>query len=261
MPPREDSDPFESTEEYYAEHRPRYGEAAIRYLVDRFDLDGSARVLDLGCGAGQIAVPLAPYVGEVVGMDPNEEMLRQASERTAAAGVENVEWVVGTDADLGDHLGEVRLTTIGRAFHRMDQRRTRERLCGITESGGGVALLGDAEWLTRGEREWQDDVYAVAERYVDDLPDRTGPVEYDDPWDELLVDCGLADVEVATFESERRWDADGVVGYVLSLSYCSPRVLGDDRAAFETDVRERLADRPEETFAEVVTVEVISGRL
>ncbi len=286
MAPPEESNEFVGAEAYYAGYRPAYDDAALRYLVDRFDL-ADARVLDLGCGAGQIAVPLAPRVGEVVGMDPNEEMLRHARERAAATGVENVEWVVGSDADLGDdgdaaggdgdaavgdaHVrvgpggdaivaGPFGLTTIGRAFHRMDQRRTLSRLATVTESGGGVALLGDAEWLTRGRKDWQDDVYAVAERYVDDLPDRTGPVEYDDPWDELLADHGLGDVAVATFESEREWTVDGVVGYVLSLSFCSPRVLGDDRAAFEADLRERLADRPEETFVEDVTVEVISGR-
>ncbi|PWG73286.1 class I SAM-dependent methyltransferase, partial [Enterococcus hirae] len=71
-----DANPFTGTERYYAEHRPDYGEATVDYLRERFALESDARLLDLGCGAGQLAVPLARHAGEVVAMDPNEEMLR-----------------------------------------------------------------------------------------------------------------------------------------------------------------------------------------
>jgi hypothetical protein len=40
-----------STERYYADHRPGYGEIAVSYAIDRFDAAGE-RVPDLGCGAG-----------------------------------------------------------------------------------------------------------------------------------------------------------------------------------------------------------------
>jgi SAM-dependent methyltransferase len=260
MPPSE-SDPFTSTEEYYATHRPGYGEAAIEYLITRFGLDKSSRVLDLGCGAGQITVPLAVHVDRVVGMDPNEAMLREASQRADKAGVENVGWVVGSDSDLNDDMGPFRLTTMGRSFHWMDEAETLERLHSMTEPGGGVAILNDAEWFTRGEREWQDEVYATASEYLDDLPPRTGPVDHDDdPWDEKIEAFGFADVEVATFETEREWDVDSIVGYVFSLSYCSPEAFGEKRDAFETDLRARLTDAEGETFVQRAETEIIAGR-
>ena len=260
--PEDNSNPFTSAETYYAEHRPGYSAEGIRYLTDRFELDDDARVLDLGCGAGQIAVPIARFAGEVVGMDPNEEMLRQTRERAAATGRENVEWMVGSDADLSDEMGPFRLTTMGRSFHWMEQERTLERLYRSTESGGGVALLNDPEWLTRGEQEWQDDVYAIASEYVEDLPDRVGAddVEYDDPWDELIAEFGFTDVEVETFESEREWTVDGVVGYVFSLSFCSPETFGDEKRAFEDDLRARLNEREEDAFVQNVEETVISGK-
>ena len=265
MPTKEDADRFESTQEHYARHRPGYGEVAVEHLRERFDLDGSARVLDLGCGAGQLAVPLAAHAGEVVGMDPNEGMLREARERAGAAGRENVEWIVGADSDLEDlrdELGTFRLTTMGRSFHWMDAEATLDRLYRMTEPGGGVALVTDGEWLTKGRREWQADAYEVADEYVDDLPERVDPggVEYEDPWDELLAAHGFGDVETATFEFRREWDADGVVGYVLSLSFCSPKVLGDDLEAFEADLRADLDGRDGDVFVQDVTVEIVSGR-
>lgn len=265
MPPTDPADRFAGTEEYYAAHRPDYADDAIRYLVDRFELTDGSRVLDLGCGAGQLAVALAPHVGSVVGVDPNEAMLREARARADAADVDGVEWWVGSDADLADladELGPVRLTTMGRAFHWMDQERTLRRLRGMTDPGGGVAIVGDDEWLTKGREDWQAEVYAVAETYLTDLPERVDPgeVEYDEPWDETLRDFGFVDVEIRSFDVEREWDADGIVGYVFSLSFCSPATFGDERASFERELRERLASMGRDRFVQRTATEVVSGR-
>ena len=262
MPDASDSSPFASTEEYYAEYRPEYGDAACRYLVDRFDLDESQRVLDLGCGAGEIALDLAPGVGSVVGMDPNEAMLRAARRRADEAGVDNVEWIHGSDADLDTDLGRFRLVTMGRSFHWMNERATLDRLHDLLDLGGGVALLTDREWLTKGTAEWHEAVYDLADGYLDDLPDRVAPdeVEYDDPWDELLEERGYTDVETVTFDVRREWSVEEAVGYVFSLSYCSPETFGNDEKAFESDVRALLRDRGGGPFVQHTVVEVISGR-
>ncbi|WP_439025786.1 class I SAM-dependent methyltransferase [Haloarchaeobius sp. DT45] len=255
------ADRFSSTEPYYARYRPRYGSRTIQYLIDRFALDESSRVLDLGCGTGQIAIPLSEHVGEVVAMDPNEAMLRAGRRQAKAAGRENVEWVLGSDADLPGSVGTVRLTTMGRSFHWMDQERTLDHLYELTEPGGGVALVTDGEWLTHGRDDWQVGVHELADEYLDDLPARTGPIEtYDDPWDEKLAAHGFDDVETVTVEFEREWDEDGIVGYVFSLSFCSPAVFGDRQAAFEADLRASLRDRDVERFVQHGEVEVIAGR-
>ena len=261
MPSTGGADTFASTEAYYAEYRPGYGEAAIRYLVDRFDVDASARVLDLGCGTGQIAIPLAAFAGEVVGMDPNSEMLAHASEQASAAGRENVEFVEGSDADLDADLGSFRLVTMGRSFHWMNQERTLDHIHDLLEPGGGVAIVTGEEWLVRGAMDWQAAVYDVAANYLEDLPGReTGEVEYEDPWDELLETNGFEAVETVTFDIARDWRVDEIIGYVFSLSYCSPQTFGDDVDAFEHEIRERLDELGGGPFVQQEAVEVIAGR-
>lgn len=254
---------FDSTEAHYAAHRPGYGERAVRYLADRFDLGAETRVLDLGCGTGQLAVPLAAHAGSVVGVDPNGTMLEYAREHADSEGRENVEWLLGSDADLpglAADVGTVRLATMGRSFHWMDQGATLDHLHGLTDDDGGVAVVSDGEWLVRGTRDWQDAVYGTVTDYLDDVPDRTGPVSHDDdPWDELVADHGFDDVETRVFEFRREWRADDVVGYVFSLSYCAPSAFGDDADAFAADVRERLAAY-DDPLVEDVAVQVITGR-
>ncbi|MFC6961147.1 class I SAM-dependent methyltransferase [Halocatena marina] len=241
-----------------------YPDAAITSLREQFALDGSARVLDLGCGAGQIAIPLAEHVNEVIGMDPNERMLREARRKADASEheAENTEWVIGSDSDLSNELGTFQLVTMGRSFHWMDQRRTLDQLCSMIEPGGGIAIITDEEWLVRGGQPWHEAVYTLADEYLEALPERTGPTdgEYDDPWDEMVDEFEFTDIEVTSIESEREWEIGSIVGYVFSLSYCSPDIFGDDKDAFEADLRTHLNEREEETFTQDVTVEMITAR-
>lgn len=59
--------------------------AAIRRLLS---LERGSRVLDLGCGYGRIAVPLAQAGCQVTALDASEPMLELARERAEAEGVE-----------------------------------------------------------------------------------------------------------------------------------------------------------------------------
>lgn len=257
-----DDSPFAGVADYYAAHRPGYGEDAVAYLADRFALDASARVFDLGCGAGQLTAPLSADAGAVVAWDPDEAMLSRARERVREAGEENVTFAARSDADLHDGVGPFRLTTMGRSFHWMDGGETLDRLRSITEPGGGVAILNDHGLLTRGTGDWAAAVHAVASEYGD-VPEQRDPaeVEYDDPWDELLAARGFADVVERTFSLERTWTVDGVVGYLLSLSYCAPGELGGERDALAAAVRRRLQELGGGPFHHATTVEVISGRV
>ena len=70
-------DMFKGTAWYYARFREGYPDEFFTMLVDEFNLSNCDRVLDLGCGTGQIAVPISRLVGEVIAMDPEPEMIAE----------------------------------------------------------------------------------------------------------------------------------------------------------------------------------------
>ena len=123
---------FAGTAEWYARYRPAYPQELIEGLAAAAGLDGSGRLLDLGTGTGQLAVPLAPYVAEVVAVDPEPEMLAQIHD-----GITKVQ---AHAEDVDETWGTFRLVTIGRAFHWMDGDVVMERLSRVTRQ---VALVGD----------------------------------------------------------------------------------------------------------------------
>jgi 2-polyprenyl-3-methyl-5-hydroxy-6-metoxy-1,4-benzoquinol methylase len=69
---------FTGTAAFYSRYRPQYPPEAFAVLREKFRLTSSSRVLDLGCGPGHLALPLAAMVGRVYAVDPNEEMMAEA---------------------------------------------------------------------------------------------------------------------------------------------------------------------------------------
>ena len=79
---------FRSTAPYYARYRVGYPPELFTPLAERFSLDGTQLSLDLGCGTGQITIPLAAHVRQVV-----------------AGHVEVVDWTWTLDRDLDSVVG------------------------------------------------------------------------------------------------------------------------------------------------------------
>src|SRR5262245_42929138 len=133
---------FHTAARHYLSGRPPYATSLIRRVVQVCDINTACRVLDLGCGPGPLALAFAPFVGEVIGIDPEPEMLRIAREEAARAGL-RIEFREGSSCDLGTEPGMFHLVVIGRAFHWMDRQATLVHLDRIIEPEGAVVLFGD----------------------------------------------------------------------------------------------------------------------
>jgi ubiquinone/menaquinone biosynthesis C-methylase UbiE len=67
------------------------------------------RVLDLGCGDGRLAIGVAGLAKSVVGVDPDAELIRDATRRARDAGLRNTRFAVGAaqSLDLADGAFDV----------------------------------------------------------------------------------------------------------------------------------------------------------
>jgi SAM-dependent methyltransferase len=254
---------FAGTAAYYARYRRPYPPAFFAEVVARCGLDGQGRLLDLGCGTGQLALPLARHVAEAVGVDPKLEMLAEAQRQAKQASVTNTRWLLGSSADLERdslraELAPLRVVTIGRAFHWMERDATLRALDSLVKPGGCLVIVSDNELVWNAEGDWQPAVRAVVERWLG-TPRRAGSALFTPPaefWDVIIARSPFGRNERYELAYQRHWTAAQILGYLYSTSYCSRQLLGARAPAFERDLRATLAKHnPADRFDDAVTLE------
>ena len=230
---------FRTAAAHYLAGRPPYSPRLIRRVVELTGLAHTHRVLDLGCGPGMLALALAPYAGEVLGVDPEPEMLRAAASREAQA---NVHWMQASSDDLGPRFGRFFLAVMGRSFHWMDRAETLRRLDSLIEPRGAIALFDDDHpvvpdyvWRLR----WRE----LIERYAADDPvrgrhRRPGWVRHE----AMLLDSAFSELERISVIERRRVAAEALIDRALSMSSTSRARLGERADAMVREMRELLAE-------------------
>ena len=254
---------FASTAPYYAKYRPGYDENLYTLLAERFGLDGTQRVLDLGTGTGVLALPLAAMVDTVIAVDPEPGMITEGKELAAERGITNIDWRQGDSTTLMRmDIGPVLLTVMGAAFHWMDRVQVLRDLDELILPGGAVVLASGG---APGELEpapWLDVVTEVRTRYLG--PERrAGSSTYSHPKErhqDILARSPFSEVETARWDRTLVRNIDEVIGWVFSLSYSSPAQLGDQKDAFERDLRQALTKfQPDGKFEEIIRTEALIG--
>jgi ubiquinone/menaquinone biosynthesis C-methylase UbiE len=126
---------FGATAERVAEHAERQVEMVREQLRSFVAPNGDERAVDVGTGAGTLALALAPLVREVVGVDVVPELLERAR-RTAPA---NVSFVEGDATDLPFDDGSFDLSCCRRTLHHIAHpERAVAELARVTAAGGHV---------------------------------------------------------------------------------------------------------------------------
>jgi SAM-dependent methyltransferase len=244
---------------HYGIGRMPYPPALAEALRVELGLDGTGRLLDVGCGPGSLTRLLAPYFGATVGVDADRDMIAEADR----SGFPGIEWRQLRAEDLPAGLGTFRVVTFAQSFHWMDQPVVARRVRPMIEPGGA--------WVH---------VFATTHRGVDGDDPLPHPRP---PWDgiddlvtaylgparragrgtlasgtrsgeeDVMREAGFTGptrLEVVRGEVVTR-GSDEIVSAVFSLSSSVPHLFGDRLGDFENELRGLLkASSPDGVFAE-----------
>jgi ubiquinone/menaquinone biosynthesis C-methylase UbiE len=250
--------------EFYQRYRRGYPAEVFDTLVREFGLSREDVVLDLGCGTGQLTLPLAGRTRSVIGMDPEPDMLAQAKKVAAAKGIGNVRWVVGADTDvavLKQLLGNKKLAavTIGQALHWMNHEKLFPALARFLGVDGGIAVVTNGAPMWLHDSPWSEALRAFLSAWFEQPIVRTCGSDQaeQDRYRASLKAAGFVTNET-TFEYEDEIDLEFVIGAVYSATPEDLLPKPGERAEFE----ERLsaAVSPHAPFVEPVQVRLVTGR-
>jgi SAM-dependent methyltransferase len=245
---------YQGSAAYYLLGRPAYSLALRDTLTAECGLNGTGRLLDVGCGPGVLAVELAPLFDEVLGLDPDADMLNEAARHARQAQVADVQWIQAVAEQIQDlDLGTFRLVTFGQSFHRTDRERVAEAVYDLLGPGGNIVMVAHT---TEGRpvppgpgypEIPHDAIRLLIDRYLGPRPRSgqgfAGPPT--DRWEDALgrTRFGRGRQVFASGRPDIVQDIDGVIANYLSMSFAAPHLFGDHLGLFETEIRRVLAER------------------
>jgi trans-aconitate methyltransferase len=243
---------FTGTASCYADFRPRYPRALLDLLVASAPHRG--RLVDLGCGTGELARPLAQEFDEVIAVDTEPDMIAVGTAKAAEEGARNITWMVGRAEEIQLAPRSTDLITVGSAFHWMDREHVLHQAHASLAPMASFAVAGSNSTWT-GKEPWQQLIVSVIEKVIGPQR-RAGHGEFRRPAERhevVMARNGFSDVVQHGFLTSHTWTLNGILGYLKSTSFASRAVLGDRADEFDRLLAdELLAFNPNGTYSEVL---------
>jgi SAM-dependent methyltransferase len=247
---------------YVAGRRP-YPAEVRSALQSRLGLDGSGRLLDVGCGPGSLTLLLAPLFERAVGVDADQDMIACAGREAARVGIGNISWRQMRAEALPGPLGTFRVVTFAQSFHWIDKPLVARLVRQMLGSGGACVLVhATTHQGTEGDdalpspRPPRADIAALVARYLGPVR-RAGqgalPAGPPAGEDDAMREAGFQGPARTKVGGGTVWDRseDEVVASVFSLSSAAPHLFGERLRSFEDELRAMLrAASPSGRFCE-----------
>jgi SAM-dependent methyltransferase len=245
MPEQRNPDLYTGAAPYYTVGRVAYPPELADRIAAELALDGTGRLLDVGCGPGSLTLLLAGRVAAAVGVDPDAGMLQEAARLARAAGVTNVSWRQLYAEDLPADLGTFGLITFAQSFHWMDRPRVARTAYAMLAADGACVhvhatthrgIQTDAALpLPSPPYEALDE---LTRRYLGPPPARTHGGNEESEIYQAAGFRGPTPITVPRPVVART--VDEIIAAHLSLSSSTPHLFGDRLDAFVAEARALL---------------------
>lgn len=198
----------------YARYRPTYPEALLQDLDQRV-WGPTSVVADVGAGTGIFTRLVAPRVGLVHAIEPNEAMRAQGQAHTPDRG--SVIWSADTAEATGLPAASLDALVCAQAFHWFDRSAVAVEWRRILRPGAPVVLV----WNERDEEAspLQAEYNQLLNRWCPEYP----LVNHKNvtPKD-LEAFFTPHPVTIREYRNDQRFDLEGWYGRLRSASYCPP---------------------------------------
>ncbi len=139
-------------------------------VVQSLEINPPMRALDLGCGDGTTAVPLARRGAEVVGIDIARNLVDAGKKRAAKEGLNQLTFQEGDASDLqgvNDHSFDLTLSIFGAMFAFKPFNVAKE-MVRVTKPGGRVVM---GNWVPNDPSSFVSQLLKISSSYMPPPPE------------------------------------------------------------------------------------------
>lgn len=226
----------------YAEHRPDYAVAAVRWALQPVADRDPPRVLDLGAGTGKLTAALVRLGADVTAVEPDPAMLAHLRR-----GLPGVRALSGSAEDIPVPDGAADAVVAGQAAHWFDMSRALPEIVRVLSPGGIVAGLWNVDddrvdWVARLHQVSEDQASAPLSRWRERADAYLGGLD-------ATGDGPFGMSERAEFENGQRRTADSLASTIATHSALLV-MEQPQRDRLLARIRDYLRSRPETAAGE-----------
>lgn len=231
-------------------HRPPYPASVFDILVDLI-ADSPRHVLDVGCGTGFLARPLAERIARVDAVDVSQAMIEEGK-RSPLGDHPHLRWIIGRAEDAALQPPYA-LITAGDSLHWMDWYEIMPRFADLLTPHGYLAILGAGQLPLP----WEAELKPIIQRY--------STIRDYQPYD-LVHELEVRGLfrRVGARGTEPVAINQSLDSYVESFhgraSFSRDRMDPADAAAFDAEVRTLVSSMTPDTVALQLVTEVTWGK-
>lgn len=201
---------FSSKAEKYARYRWEYAAQAVEAIFTIAGVTGGSIVADIGAGSGILTRQFVGRVLQIIAVEPNPEMRREAEKRLPLSPYCLL--VDGSGENTGLAERSVDLISVAQAIHWMDGEAARAEFHRILKPGGWLAILRNIP--TRSDLNQAIEEISTPENGVDDS---TAPKPPGRQPPEFFYPGGIFEKLIFKFSYEQSWEE--FLGAMLSASF------------------------------------------
>jgi SAM-dependent methyltransferase len=126
----------------FAEMPAHSNEESVKLLIDLAQIGPEDTVLDVACGPGLVACPLAEVARHVTGIDITPAMIEQAQAKQQSKSLKNLIWLVGDAVPLPFPDASFSVVVTRYSFHHfLDPKAMLAQMVRVCQPGGRIAVI------------------------------------------------------------------------------------------------------------------------
>jgi 2-polyprenyl-3-methyl-5-hydroxy-6-metoxy-1,4-benzoquinol methylase len=191
----------------------------VQAVLDRCQTGVETVAIDLGCGSGQVTLPLAARCARVLAVDVNRPAVEMLGEKAAAAGLTNIQLLTTPIQGLELDPGSIDLIVTNYTLHHLGDADKRALLADAIDwlKPGGQLVIGDMMFgrgssqddraiitaklramVVRGPAGWWRILKNVF-RFALRIQEKTLPMS---AWERIVGEAGFTDIHAARIVQE-----------------------------------------------------------
>lgn len=225
---------FTGFADIYACNRPVVPKIAIEIILKYLGRKPKL-VVDIGSGPGISSFPWSNYAKHIIGIEPNQDMLKQAIENLySRKGIKNVLFQFGYSNQTGLKSNSADVVTCSQSFHWMDPKSTLKEISRILVQGGIFATI-DYDWPPSIDWIAEQEFHRFSHKAHQKQPKHTGWTK-DQHLTNIKASNQFRFVKEIFFHHQENWDAERFIGLILSSGTVN-RILKEHRKEIDPDLQ------------------------